>query len=85
MKTFHDGKVTLHAGDCLEVLKAMPENSIDAVVTDPPYHLTSIVKRFGAENVLYQSGAKRFTLLPAEAETAYGHVSRLHGQAVGWR
>jgi site-specific DNA-methyltransferase (adenine-specific) len=47
---FHDGKVTLHAGDCLDVLKAMPENSIDAVVTDPPYHLTSIVKRFGAEN-----------------------------------
>jgi DNA modification methylase len=46
MKTFHDGKVTLHAGDCLDVLKAVPENSIDAVVTDPPYHLTSIVKRF---------------------------------------
>jgi site-specific DNA-methyltransferase (adenine-specific) len=46
MKTFHDGKITLHAGDCLDVLKAMPENSIDAVVTDPPYHLTSIVKRF---------------------------------------
>jgi DNA modification methylase len=49
MKTFHDGKVTLHAGDCLDVIKAMPENSIDAVVTDPPYHLTSIVKRFGKE------------------------------------
>jgi DNA modification methylase len=30
-KTFHDGKVTLHAGDCLDVLKAVPENSIDAV------------------------------------------------------
>jgi DNA modification methylase len=40
-KSFHDGKVTLHAGDCLDVLKAMPENSIDAVVTDPPYHLTN--------------------------------------------
>jgi DNA modification methylase len=39
VKTFHEGKVTLHAGDCLDVLKAMPENSIDAVVTDPPYHL----------------------------------------------
>jgi hypothetical protein len=40
-KTFHDGKITLHAGDCLDVLKAVPENSIDAVVTDPPYHLTA--------------------------------------------
>lgn len=46
---FLDGRITLHAGDCLDVLAAMPENSVDSVVTDPPYHLTSIVKRFGAE------------------------------------
>jgi DNA modification methylase len=37
VKSFHDGKITLHSGDCLDVVKAMPENSIDAVVTDPPY------------------------------------------------
>jgi tRNA G10 N-methylase Trm11 len=30
---------TLHLGDCLEVLPTLPENSIDAVVTDPPYGL----------------------------------------------
>lgn len=24
-------------GDCLEVLKTLPDASIDAVVTDPPY------------------------------------------------
>lgn len=48
-RTFLDGRVTLYAGDCLDVLDAMPENSVDSVVTDPPYHLTSIVKRFGAE------------------------------------
>jgi len=34
-------------GDCIEVLKTLPDNSIDSVVTDPPYHLTSVVKRFG--------------------------------------
>ena len=44
-----DGRVVLHAGDCLEVLASLPENSIDAVVTDPPYHFASIVKRFGKE------------------------------------
>jgi DNA modification methylase len=27
-------------GDCLEVLKEIPDNSIDAVVTDPPYGLS---------------------------------------------
>lgn len=30
---------TLHLGDCLDVLRALPDNSIDAVVTDPPYGL----------------------------------------------
>jgi len=34
-------------GDCIEVMKTLPENSVDAIVTDPPYNLSSIVKRFG--------------------------------------
>jgi len=42
-------RVRLHSGDCLVVLDTMAENSIDAVVTDPPYHFASIVKRFGSE------------------------------------
>jgi site-specific DNA-methyltransferase (adenine-specific) len=41
---------TVLHGDCLEVMRGMPEASVDAVCTDPPYHLTSIVKRFGKEN-----------------------------------
>lgn len=49
-ETFLDGRVTLHCGDCLDVLASLPENSVDSVVCDPPYHLTSIVKRFGAED-----------------------------------
>lgn len=47
--TFLDGRVTLHAGDCLDVLDALPEASVDAVVTDPPYHFDTIVQRFGKE------------------------------------
>ena len=27
--------------DCLDVLRAMPDGCVDAVVTDPPYDLTS--------------------------------------------
>ena len=45
--SFLDGKVILHAGDCLAVLDRLPANSVDAVVTDPPYHFQTIVKRFG--------------------------------------
>lgn len=31
--------VTLHLGDCVEVMRSMPDNSVDAIVTDPPYGL----------------------------------------------
>lgn len=34
-------------GNSLEKLKELEDNSIDSIVTDPPYHLVSIVKRFG--------------------------------------
>jgi site-specific DNA-methyltransferase (adenine-specific) len=37
-------------GDSLQELKKLPDNSIDSVVTDPPYHLTSITKRFGKKD-----------------------------------
>jgi site-specific DNA-methyltransferase (adenine-specific) len=29
----------IHLGDCLEYLKSLPDNSIDAIVSDPPYGL----------------------------------------------
>lgn len=38
--------VELHNGDCLAVLMGMPENSIDAIVTDPPYGLSFMGKRW---------------------------------------
>lgn len=45
-RTFLDGRVALHAGDCMEVLASLPDNSVGSIVCDPPYHLHSIVKRF---------------------------------------
>lgn len=30
-------KYTLYLGDCLEYMKTMPDKSVDAVITDPPY------------------------------------------------
>ena len=70
---FHDGRVTLHAGDCLDVLAALPEASVDSIVTDPPYHLTSIVKRFGAAAA---SPAKDYTGARENATGAYARASR---------
>jgi site-specific DNA-methyltransferase (adenine-specific) len=56
-ESFLNGRVILHAGDCLDVLATLPENSVDSVVCDPPYHLTSIVKRFGGSGA-YGGGFK---------------------------
>lgn len=40
MNPYHkDDLITLHHGDCLEVLATLPEASVDAIVTDPPYAL----------------------------------------------
>lgn len=31
------GKITLHHGDCMDVLKDLPDNSFDLAIVDPPY------------------------------------------------
>ena len=33
--------IELRQGDCLEVMKTIPEGSIDAIITDPPYGTTA--------------------------------------------
>jgi site-specific DNA-methyltransferase (adenine-specific) len=39
-------KLNLHHGDCLEVLRSLPDCSVDSVVTDPPYGLSFMGKRW---------------------------------------
>ena len=40
--------VTVYQGDCIEVMRQMPENSVDAIVTDPPYGLEFMGKGWDA-------------------------------------
>ncbi|MBZ9984956.1 site-specific DNA-methyltransferase [Mesorhizobium sp. BR-1-1-8] len=57
---FLNGKVELRPGDCRDVIKAMPDNSVDSVVCDPPYALVSIVKRFGGPNAAPAKGNEAY-------------------------
>jgi len=44
MKTqpyFHSNNFSLYHADCLELLKEIPENSVDMVFADPPYKLSN--------------------------------------------
>ena len=34
----------LYLGDCLEIMRTMPDKSVDAVITDPPYGIADIWK-----------------------------------------
>lgn len=40
-KTEIEENIKLYNGDCLEVMKTIPDGSIDAVITDPPYGTTA--------------------------------------------
>ena len=40
------GDATLYLGDCLDVLKTLPTNSVDSVVCDPPYGLSFMGKKW---------------------------------------
>ena len=39
-------RVTIHEGDCLQSLRAMPGESVHCVVTDPPYGLSFMGKKW---------------------------------------
>jgi len=41
-----DKSTEVHNGDCLEVLRTLPDNSVDACVTDPPYGLAFMGKKW---------------------------------------
>ena len=45
---YEDDSVTLHHGDCLDVLRDLPDASVHAVVTDPPYNLSFMAKPWDA-------------------------------------
>ena len=43
----------IYQGDCLEVMKALPENSVDSIVTDPPYELGFMGKKWDNSGIAY--------------------------------
>ncbi len=45
---YKDESVTVYAGACIEVMKHLPDNSVDAVCTDPPYGLEFMGKDWDA-------------------------------------
>lgn len=54
-----DDVTTIHNGDCIEVMSQMPPESVDAIVTDPPYGLSNTTPAQVADTITKWAGGDR--------------------------
>ena len=78
------GVMTLHRLECLTAMKQMPENSVDSIVTDPPYELGFMGKSWDNAGIAYSvemwSEALRI-LKPGGHLLAFGGTRTYHRMA----
>lgn len=82
---YSDETVTVHHGDCLSVLPNLADNSIDAVVTDPPYGLDFMGKHWDTGAVAFNPEVWqhcRRVLKPGGHLVAFGGTRTWHRLAV---
>jgi hypothetical protein len=79
----HQGNKLYH-GDCRRVLADLPENSIDACVTDPPYNLGFMGKSWDSTGVAFQPetwAAVLRCMKPGGCIVAFGGTRTYHRMA----
>jgi len=88
--TSPDGRVTLHCGDCLEVMATMDAGSVDSVICDPPYGLKFMSRTWdhGVPGVPFWEAALRVAK-PGAMLLAFGGTRTFHRLAcaiedAGW-
>jgi len=72
--------MTLHHGDCLDVMAGMDPESVDAIVTDPPYGLEFMGKEWDR---LDGGAAASQRLSPAQVQ-ATSPAFKMRGKAIGY-
>lgn len=73
--------VTLHVGDCLDALPMLADNSVDAIVTDPPYEIGIGGQAWDSTGIAYSvpMWAECLRVLkPGGHLLAFGHVRTYH-------
>jgi DNA modification methylase len=78
-------RYTLHQGDNREVLKTFADNSIDSIVTDPPYELGFMGKKWDSSGIAYDATlwAECLRVLkPGGHLIAFGGTRTYHRMAV---
>ncbi|WP_333679935.1 DNA methyltransferase [Dyella sp.] len=73
--------VTIHVGDCRDVLRTLPEAWADSIVTDPPYELGFMGKEWDSSGVAFDPETWRAALRAAKPGAhllAFGGTRTFH-------
>ena len=68
MKEAHNSNISIYNGDCLELMKNIPDGSVDLVLTDPPYNIArdnnfTTMGRAGIDFGEWDKGADLFSYI----------------------
>jgi hypothetical protein len=77
---YRDADVSLYAGDCLEVLRCLPAESVDAVVTDPPAGISFM----GRDWDHHKGGREQWSGWLAEVMRECWRVAKPGAHAIVW-
>lgn len=87
---FEDDWVTIYHGDCLDVMRGMAAEDVDAIVTDPPYGLSFMGREwdYGVPGTPFWAEALRVAK-PGAHLVAFGGTRTYHRLAcaiedAGW-
>ena len=77
-------KIDLRLGDCIEVLKTLEDNSVDSIVTDPPYGLSFMNKKWDYDVPSVEIWKECFRVLkPGGHLLSFGGSRTYHRMAIG--
>jgi site-specific DNA-methyltransferase (adenine-specific) len=77
---------TVHIGNNLDILPTLPDNSVDSIVTDPPYELGFMGKKWDSSGIAYSLELWREclrVLKPGGHLLSFGGTRTWHRVAVG--
>ena len=82
---YSDGAVSLHLGNCRDVLATLPDASVDAVCTDPPYEIGFMGRGWDSTGIAYDTDMWKQCLRilkPGGHLLAFGATRTYHRLAV---
>jgi DNA modification methylase len=93
---YEDESVRLYHGDCIEVMRQLPDASVDAVVTDPPYGLEFMGKEWDSfgdvaranrgtlTNMVNANGSPKFAMKAPAFDLTTGGMATFQSWCTEW-